>query len=138
MAKPDEGEVSADVMALARTYLDIYNRIAALEEAAADAKRALFAAIGDVEQYPDIEIGAQRLVYGRRRTARKPDAVALMRAGIPKEEFSTITPTLAAFWRMVDRNEWDRTWAEKYIIDSGETVQTVSVRTDQPNNDEEE
>lgn len=136
MAEPVEGEVSEEVRHLAETYLRIYEEIAVLEQTAKEAKAALLEAIGDVERYPDIELDGKRIVYSTRRTARKPDAVALMRAGIPKEEFSTVTPTLTAFWKMVDRNEWDRAWAEQYIIDTGEITRTVSVRTD-PANEEE-
>jgi hypothetical protein len=76
----------------------------------------------------DIDLGDIVVIVGSRAKSRKVNVVALQRAGVKKEEFSTITPSIAAFNAMCERRGWGEAEASAYLIIDPEKVQRVSVR----------
>ena len=130
MAEPDAGEVAVlEVFhRLAREYLaNKHIRDQATNEMAR-CKEMMHGLVGNRTDMPPTVVGDEQIVYTVRSANRAPDAVALQRLGVAKEEFCTMTPSMKAFAQMVKTRKWGDEYAARFVIDSGEKTPIVSVR----------
>lgn len=124
----DPDGVSENMVLAAKEYAELVRARNEIEARIEEVKARIVEEMGPDMKDSLVDCGEYQVVCGSRSASRKVNVVALQRAGIKKEEFSTVSPSLRAFEVMAEARGWSPEKAAQFLIVSGERTPTVSVR----------
>ena len=127
MAEDSFSSVDDEVLRLlADDYKRLHEHRARLDEDIDSVKSRIFELT--VGRQVSIDLGSDTVVCGSRAASRGINVVALGNAGVPKEMYSKVTPSLRMYLEMADRLKWPANQRDRFLIESDERTQTISIK----------
>lgn len=111
-----------------RELIGQYRRLQVSRDDLSAEMKQILATITDqmsVGERVEADLGDVRGYVGLRRGNRSVDTIALARAGIDPDEYSTITPSITKLRALADQRGWSEERLSRFLIESDETTATI-------------
>lgn len=111
----------------AEEYAEAAAQLEAAKRRQEQARRSLEAALGDAKRGSSTLHDGRVVRVAQRASRRTVDAAKLLAEGFQMSDFATWAPTVSRLRELAERQGWDESAVDQYLVDDGRTVLSVRI-----------